>query len=51
MHDKDVLFAANAQAVGIEKFAVLLNSVLSVPANVASTANGFEIWRINSGIP
>jgi polysaccharide export outer membrane protein len=51
MHNKDVLFAANAQAIGVEKFANFLNTVLSVPSNVATTANNFEIWRINSGIP
>lgn len=51
MHNKDVIFAANAQAIGVEKFANFLNTVLSVPSNVATTANNFEIWRINSGIP
>jgi polysaccharide export outer membrane protein len=51
MHNKDVIFAANAQAVGVEKFTTFLNAVLSVPANVANTANSFEVWRINSGIP
>ena len=48
MHNKDVIFAANAQAVGIEKFATLLNSVLSVPNNVAATAVNFETWQIDS---
>ena len=51
MHNKDVIFAANAQAVGVEKFATFLNTVLSVPANVAGTANAFETWRIDSGVP
>jgi polysaccharide export outer membrane protein len=51
MHNKDVIFAANAQAVGIEKFANFLNTVLSVPSNVATTANNFQVWRINSRVP
>ena len=51
MHSKDVIFAANAQAVGIEKFATLLNSVISVPNNVATAGVNIETWRINSGIP
>jgi polysaccharide export outer membrane protein len=51
MHNKDVIFAANAQAIGVEKFANFLNTVLSVPSNVATTGNNFALWRINSGIP
>ncbi len=51
MHNKDVIFAANAQAVGIEKFATLLNSVISVPNNVATAGVNVETWRINSGTP
>ena len=50
MHNKDVIFAANAQLIGIEKFAAFANTVLSVPNNVAATGNAFEVWRINSGI-
>ena len=33
MHDKDVIFAANAQEVDITKFATFLNTLMSVPAN------------------
>ena len=51
MHNKDVIFAANAQAIGVEKLANFLNTVLSVPSNVATTGNNFALWRINSGIP
>jgi polysaccharide biosynthesis/export protein len=51
MHNKDVIFAANAQAIGVEKFANFLNTILSVPSNVAATANNFQVWRINSGTP
>ena len=32
MHNKDVIFAANAQAIGVTKFAGFLNTVLSVPS-------------------
>src|SRR3984893_14418178 len=39
MHNKDVLFAANAQSVGIEKFTTLLNQVISVPSSAASGVN------------
>ena len=51
MHNKDVIFAANAQAIGVEKFATFLNSVISVPNNVATAGVNIETWRINSGIP
>jgi polysaccharide biosynthesis/export protein len=51
MHNKDVIFAANAQAIGVEKFALFLNTVISVPSNVATAGANVNIWRINSGIP
>jgi polysaccharide biosynthesis/export protein len=50
MHNKDIIFAANAQSVEIEKFTTLLNAIISVPNNVAATGNEFEVWRINSHI-
>jgi polysaccharide export outer membrane protein len=50
MHNKDIIFAANAQSVEIEKFTTLLNSIISVPNNFAAAANEFEVWRINSHI-
>ena len=37
LHNKDVIFAANAQQVGVTKFAAFLNTLISVPANVAVT--------------
>ena len=49
MHNKDVLFAANAQSVGIEKFTTLLNQMVSVPDNVALAGTQFNIWRITAG--
>jgi polysaccharide biosynthesis/export protein len=50
MHNKDVILAANAQAVGVEKFATFLNTVLSVPSNTAATGYNFQLWRYYSGL-
>jgi polysaccharide export outer membrane protein len=50
MHNKDVIFAANAQSVEVTKFATFLNTLLSVPNNTAVTATNFESWRIDSHI-
>jgi polysaccharide biosynthesis/export protein len=50
MHNKDVIFVANAQAVDITKFANFLNALISVPANVTTVGTGVEAWRIESGI-
>jgi polysaccharide biosynthesis/export protein len=48
MHNKDVIFVANAQSVDITKFANFLNTLLSVPNNVALTGSNFQTWRILS---
>jgi polysaccharide export outer membrane protein len=50
LHNKDVLFAANAQAVDVTKFAAFLNALISVPANVTSVGVTAEAWRIDSAI-
>jgi polysaccharide biosynthesis/export protein len=50
MRDKDVIFAANAEEVEITKFATFLNTLISVPNNVAVTGTNFEAWRIDSHI-
>ena len=50
MRNKDVLFAANAQSVEIDKFANFLNTVISVPNNVAVTGTNFNTWQIDSHI-
>lgn len=50
MRNKDVIFAANAQSVEVQKFTTFLNAVISVPNNVAAAANEFEVWRLNSQI-
>jgi hypothetical protein len=46
MHNKDVLFAANAQSVDIVKFTAFLNALISVPANGVGLANELQENRI-----
>ncbi len=48
MHNKDVIFAANAQSVEIEKFTSFLNALISVPNNDATTGANIEAWRVDS---
>ena len=48
MHNKDIIFAANAQSVEIEKFTSFLNALISVPNNVATTGANIEAWRVDS---
>jgi polysaccharide biosynthesis/export protein len=50
MRNKDVIFAANAQSVDIEKFTTFLNALISVPNSVANTGANFQVWRIDSHI-
>ncbi len=50
LHNKDVIFAANAQAVEVTKFAAFLNALISVPTNVTTTGTNVELWRIDSAI-
>jgi hypothetical protein len=45
-----VLFAANAQSVDITKFANFVNTLISVPNNVATLGTNIEVWRIDSSI-
>jgi polysaccharide biosynthesis/export protein len=51
MHNKDVIFAANAQSVEITKFANFLNTVISVPTNAVSLANTVQTNRILFATP
>jgi polysaccharide export outer membrane protein len=51
MHNKDVIFAANAQSVEITKFAEFLNTLLTVGVNVTTIGNNIETWRITSQAP
>jgi polysaccharide export outer membrane protein len=46
MHNKDVIFAANAQSVEITKFANFLNTLISVPTNAVGLANAIQTNRI-----
>jgi polysaccharide export outer membrane protein len=46
MRDKDVIFAANAQAVEITKFAAFANTIMSVPANGIGLASSIQTNRI-----
>ena len=50
MHNKDVLFAANAQSVDITKFATFVNTLISDPNNVATLGTNIEVWRIDSSL-
>src|ERR1700683_3349949 len=48
MHNKDVIFAANAQSVEVTKFAQFASALLT-PANDAATLGvNIETWRIDS---
>jgi polysaccharide biosynthesis/export protein len=49
MHNKDVIFAANAQEVEITKFANFLNTLISVPDNAVGLANALQTNRILYG--
>ena len=46
MRDKDVIFAADAQAVEITKFAAFANTVISVPANGIELASAIQTNRL-----
>ena len=48
MHNKDVIFAANAQSLEITKFTQFLNALISVPYNVSATGANFQTWRVDS---
>jgi polysaccharide biosynthesis/export protein len=50
MRNKDVIFAANAQAVEVTKFMNFLNVLISVPTNAAVLGTDIEAWRIDSHI-
>jgi polysaccharide export outer membrane protein len=51
MHNKDVIFVANAQSVDITKFANFLNTLISVPNNAVSLANSVQTNRILFATP
>jgi polysaccharide export outer membrane protein len=49
MHNKDVIFVANAQSVDITKFATFLNTLSSVPTNAVGVANTIQTNRVLFG--
>jgi polysaccharide export outer membrane protein len=51
LHNKDVILAANAQDVGVTKFANFINTLISVPNNVAVAGVNFQTWRILNHTP
>jgi polysaccharide biosynthesis/export protein len=51
MHNKDVMFAANAQQIQITKFAAFLNTLISVPSNATTLANQIQTYRILKNTP
>jgi polysaccharide export outer membrane protein len=46
MRNKDVIFAANAQAVEITKFTAFLNALISVPTNVTELATDIKAYQL-----
>ena len=50
MHNKDIIFAANAQSLEVTKFATFFAALTSVPTNVTTLGNSIETWRINSAV-
>ena len=51
MHNKDVIFVANAQSVDVTKFANFLNTLLSVPNNAVGLANNIQTNQILFATP
>jgi polysaccharide biosynthesis/export protein len=51
MHNKDVIFVANAQAVEIEKFATFVNTLATAASSTATVGDNIETWRIDSHTP
>jgi len=50
MHNKDVIFVANAQSVEITKFTQFLNALINTANNGAVLGTNIESWRIDSHI-
>ena len=46
LHDKDIIFAANAQSLEVTKFAAFFAALTSVPQNVVTLGASIETWRI-----
>jgi polysaccharide biosynthesis/export protein len=48
MHNKDIIFAANAQSVEITKFTTFLNALLSPGVTATEIGVNVESWRVLS---
>jgi polysaccharide biosynthesis/export protein len=51
LRNKDVILAANAQDIAVTKFANFINTLISVPNNVAVAGSNFQTWRILNHTP
>jgi polysaccharide biosynthesis/export protein len=49
MHNKDVIFAANAQSVEITKFAQFADTLAIVPSDVATAGINIQTWKNITG--
>jgi polysaccharide export outer membrane protein len=47
MHNKDLVFAANAESVEITKFLAFAQNVIATVNDVTVTGNSIETWRID----
>jgi polysaccharide export outer membrane protein len=50
MHNKDLVFAANAESVEVDKFLNFAQNVIATANGVAATGVNIESWRIDSHI-
>jgi polysaccharide export outer membrane protein len=51
MRNKDLIFAANSTSVEIDKFLAFTQNVIATANGVASTADSFETWKIDTHTP
>lgn len=51
MHNKDLVFAANAELVEVNKFLNFAQNVIATANGVATTGVNIETWRIDFGTP
>jgi polysaccharide biosynthesis/export protein len=51
MHNKDVIFAANAQSVEVSKFFQVVNQMVATAEGVSSTGVNVETWKVLSHAP
>jgi polysaccharide biosynthesis/export protein len=48
MHNKDVIFAANAQSVEITKFATFIDTLATTASDTAAVGDDIETWKIDT---